>query len=442
MSQPAAPPHFRLFGIPVRVELLFFLLPLMAFSSRSVPAALVWTGLVFSGVLLHELGHALAMRGFGFAPSITLHSLGGWTHYPPGAQPTPRQTFFITLAGPSAGLALGCVALAIRYFAEPTGLLHIAIEDAIWINVGWSFVNLLPILPWDGGIILDSGLAWLTGSRKHFVVGSVSILGGALIILGALISKTVLHQHTANALLLGYFGVMGVWHGWSRFQLASGAQAQQQQRQQELGWWEKLHAGDDVEADLRFQMMTAADPAKRAQFAELLAWACLRKRDYAGARNAVKQMGQFQPSISLRARLAAASNDPDTVLALLSGAGTVADNDLPLLVSALIMRDRFDDVVQLGLKHSVVADVASTRLFEAGAFAQSLELCVSERMRTGVGRYAYNEACCLCRLGRFDDAVTALQKAKTLGCTELSKLDADTDLAAVKDRPEVRSLLA
>ena len=433
MSQAAAPPHFRLFGIPVRVELMFFVIPLISLSTRDVPSALVWTALVFTGVLLHELGHALAMRSFGFAPSITLHSLGGWTHYPPGAQPTPRQTFFITLAGPSAGLALGLVALALRAVLDaPAPLVSTALEDAIWINVGWSIVNLLPILPWDGGIILDSGLAWLTGSRKHFVVGSFSILGGALIIVGAVLTRNI---------LLGYFGAMGVWHGWNRFNLTSTAQAQQQQRQEELSWWERLHAGDEVEADLRFQMMTAADPAKRAQFAELLAWACLRKRDYAGARNAVKQMGNFQPSISLRARLAAAANDPDTVLALLSGAGAVADNDLPLLVSALIMRERFDEVVQLGLRHTVVADVAATRLFEAGAWAQSLELCTAERVRTGVGRFAYNEACCLCRLGRLDDAVTALQKAKTLGCPELQKLDADADLAAVRERPEVRALL-
>jgi Zn-dependent protease len=438
MSQAAAPPHFRLFGIPVRVELLFFMIPLISITYTSVEKALVWTALVFVGVLVHELGHALVMRSFGFAPSITLHSLGGWTHYPPGAQPTPRQTFLITLAGPSAGLALGVIATALNFgLHDKPALLQTAIDDAMWINIGWSIINLLPILPWDGGIILDSGLAWLTGARRHFVVGTFSLLGGALVVVGAVLTRSF---------LLGYFGAMGVWHGWNRFNLKlSTPVADQGQgqgtRQQEQSWWERLHAGEDVEQDLRFQMMTAADPAKRAQYAELLAWACLRKRDFAGARNAVKQMGRFQPSLSLRARLAAAENDTDTVLALLSGAGAVADNDLPLLVSALIQRDRFDEVVQLGLRHAVIADVAATRLFEAGAFKQSLELCTAERMRTGIGRFAYNEACCLCRLGRPDDAVTALQKAKTLGCPELLKIDSDDDLAAVRDRPEVRALL-
>jgi pentatricopeptide repeat protein len=174
----------------------------------------------------------------------------------------------------------------------------------------------------------------------------------------------------------------------------------------------------------------------------MLAWARLRKRDFAGARLAVRQMGQFQPTISLRARLAAAENDPDQVITLLSPEAAASDSDLPLLVGALIMRDRFDDVVKLGLTRPLIADVASMRLFAAGAFTQSLELCSAERVRTGLGRHAYNEACCYCRLGRLDDAVTALQKAKTLGCPELAGLPTDEDLAPVRDRPEVRALLS
>jgi pentatricopeptide repeat protein len=106
------------------------------------------------------------------------------------------------------------------------------------------------------------------------------------------------------------------------------------------------------------------------------------------------------------------------------------------------MRDRFDEVVKLGLARPAIADLASTRLFEAGAWAQSLELCAAERARTGLGRFAYNEACCLCRLGRLDDAVTALQKAKTLGCPELAGLQTDEDLEPVRDRPEVRELIS
>ena len=56
--------------------------------------------------------------------------------------------------------------------------------------------------------------------------------------------------------------------------------------------------------------------------------------------------------------------------------------------------------------------------------------------------HAYNEACCLCHLGRLEDAVTALQKAKALGYGGLSQLQTDADLAQVRNRPEVQALLS
>lgn len=68
-------------------------------------------------------------------------------------------------------------------------------------------------------------------------------------------------------------------------------------------------------------------------------------------------------------------------------------------------------------------------------------MCTSARVRTGNGVHAYNEACCLCRLGRFEEAVTALREAKRLGYAELGKLRTEEDLAAVRERPEVLALL-
>ncbi|MFO0593755.1 MAG: hypothetical protein U0228_00550 [Myxococcaceae bacterium] len=430
MAAPAPRPHFHLFGIPVRVEPMFFLLPLMALANRSPAEAASWAVLVFVGVLLHELGHALAMKWYSFSPSITLHALGGVTQYPATARPPPRQVFFITLAGPTAGLMLGVLALALRHFiTDPSPLVSMALEDAIRINIGWSIINLLPILPWDGGLILDSGLEWATGKRRDLVVGASSLLGGALIVLLAVQSRQ---------LMLGYFGVMGLMNGWQRVARANGTQ---QSQQQQRTFWEKVQQGDEVDADLEFQIMTAADPAKRAQFAELLAWSKLRKRDFAGARAAVKQMGRIAPSHSLQARLAAASADPERVIELLWGLPTISDADLPLLISALLMRDRRDDVVKLATQYASVADVAATRLFQDGAWEHALTVLTAERQRTGLGRFAYNEACCLCRLGRLDDAVTMLQKAHALGCPELKGLDADEDLAPIRERPEVRALL-
>jgi stage IV sporulation protein FB len=214
MTPPAPRPLFSLFGVPVRVEPWFFIIPAFALQTRDLVGALIWTALVFTGVLAHEFGHALAMKRFGLQPSIQLHAMGGYTHYPPRADPTPRESFFITLAGPGVGLVLGLVAYAAQQLVTvPSAELATALADAVWINLGWSFVNLLPVLPWDGGHLLEAGLVWRTGRRHDRVVAASSALVGGAIIAYALASQS---------LLFGYFGAMGLMEGWKRWQRASG----------------------------------------------------------------------------------------------------------------------------------------------------------------------------------------------------------------------------
>jgi Zn-dependent protease len=411
--------QFSLFGIPVLIEPWFFVLSLFALQTRDMKGALIWGVMVLIGVMVHELGHAVAMRAYGFAPSIRLHALGGSTSFPEDARVTPKQNFFITLAGPGTGLTLGLIAFAADRFIQTSNPdLTMALGDAMWINIGWSIVNLLPILPWDGGLILDSGLQWLTGKRRARLVSITSIVGGVAIVAAAV---------SIRSFMLGYFGAMGVVRGYGLWNLLSATSVPAAPLRSE-----------DEEKQLQLEVLSTDDPEARAKLSERLAWVRLQKGDFAGARRAVS--GQT-PSISLQARLAATENDADKVIALLSSPGAAGETDRPLLLSALISKERFDDALSLARAHVELAGRGATKLFEAGAYAQALELCTAERVRTGDGVYAYNEACCLCHLGRLEDAVTALQKAKALGYTGLRELQTDQDLAPVRNRPEVQALL-
>src|SRR5262245_56303232 len=103
--------RFRLFGIRVEVQLLFWvtglLLGLPAASGPPRPGAALglWMLAVFVSVLVHELGHAFAMRRHGINPEISLHGMGGVTTWG-GAEPPPlrrRDLVVIYLAGPLAG---------------------------------------------------------------------------------------------------------------------------------------------------------------------------------------------------------------------------------------------------------------------------------------------------------------------------------------------------
>ncbi len=80
-------------------------------SDRSVRPIIVWVVAVFVSVLVHEMGHALAMRALGVQPWITLYGMGGLTSHQ-GGQFQPLTQILVSLAGPVAGFALAAIVVA------------------------------------------------------------------------------------------------------------------------------------------------------------------------------------------------------------------------------------------------------------------------------------------------------------------------------------------
>lgn len=152
--------RFAVFGIPIGIDWFFWLTCVLlggGVNARTPDDWLrvaVWTAVVLVSILVHELGHAFAGRHYGASPLIRLHGLGGAT-YLPGARFSRRENIFVSAAGPLAGLLLGVTVLvAVLLVPVPAGLGRVAVADALYINFFWTFVNLLPIQPMDGGQIL------------------------------------------------------------------------------------------------------------------------------------------------------------------------------------------------------------------------------------------------------------------------------------------------
>lgn len=154
-------PRFHVAGVPVRVH-LFFLLTAFATGSTRLerPAALLtWMAVVFVSVLLHELGHALAYRRLGCRASIELHGLGGTTTGQGAERLSHKQDAWVSFAGPGTGFLLGGLVLAAWHFTplgQVEGLARTVVWDLLWVNIGWGLINLLPILPLDGGHIMSA----------------------------------------------------------------------------------------------------------------------------------------------------------------------------------------------------------------------------------------------------------------------------------------------
>ncbi len=100
-------------------------------------------------VLAHELGHAVAYRRFGADTRIVLSSFFGLTY---GAALPPGRRIAVSLAGPFTGFVLGGLILAAAVIVRPTdAAIRQVLDDLLWINLAWGAINLLPILPLDGG---------------------------------------------------------------------------------------------------------------------------------------------------------------------------------------------------------------------------------------------------------------------------------------------------
>ncbi len=169
--------NFGLFGIPVRVHPMFWLIAVMLGIQgiEDVSQLLIWVVAVFVSILIHELGHALTMRAYGLWPWITLTGFGGLASADPaGSQRIgPVGQILISFAGPGAQFLLVAVLAAVLMATGhsvvriPDSLLPLFIPGELvvsWgldmllrylmvVSVSWGVLNLIPVYPLDGGQI-------------------------------------------------------------------------------------------------------------------------------------------------------------------------------------------------------------------------------------------------------------------------------------------------
>lgn len=161
----AAPqPHFRLLGFPVHVGIGFvvFML-LLAVIPRAGDQSFGWwlAGGVAVFTLIHELGHAVVARRAGAEAGISLEFMAGYTSYR-ATRPISRPwTVAISLAGPLTHIACGSVVL-LAMGANPLSHDSVA-ERAATLAIWWAgpvigLLNLVPILPLDGGHVATTAI--------------------------------------------------------------------------------------------------------------------------------------------------------------------------------------------------------------------------------------------------------------------------------------------
>ena len=104
-------------------------------------------------LLIHEAAHLAVGHSMGERiESIELTPFGGIIHYSSGASPHKGvKGVAVAAAGPLANYAL----IGLMSFPEMQLFLpYCFIRQAILMNAGMMFLNLLPVLPLDGGRIV------------------------------------------------------------------------------------------------------------------------------------------------------------------------------------------------------------------------------------------------------------------------------------------------
>ncbi len=170
---------FTLVGIPVHVSGWYFLI-LAYWLQGDIAVGMTWGAAITVSILVHEFGHGLVARHFRLNPSIQLHGWGGLCAHE--RADTDRQEALILIAGPGAGLILGGLVFIASSAVDPILLAQSPfwsyfVKAMLYVNIGWSLVNLVPLWPLDGGQLFRLGLIKLMrpgpGERITHIVGTV-----------------------------------------------------------------------------------------------------------------------------------------------------------------------------------------------------------------------------------------------------------------------------
>lgn len=416
---------FRALDIPVQVTPAFLLVSVVAASTRDVWGIAVWVACAFVSVLVHELGHALVARRFARRVRIELHGMGG-TAWHEGPALTTSQSVAISLAGPFAGFALGAAFFFVDAFvpiAHPVWRMFVG--DVLWVTLGYGALNLLPILPLDGGHVLQALLQKRWPARGDDLANVVSVVVAAAVFVVAVYFRVF---------FLGFLLI------WLVFAQAGRLRALWQERQDR-------GAKDAVDAvarahdagDVAFVARNAGDvaaglrhPPTRARLLQMQAHALLALDRPAEA----MQVLQAMP---------AGTASPAIVAPVLLALGRAKDA-LPLLqqLSAqqpLVWRQHWITALNLAGFHKDAIDEAERSgdqalvehaLFFAGRFDDALAVSRALFQTTKDPVNAYNAACACARLGRSDDAFYWLEQAVGAGYDDRVAFLKDDDLAGLR----------
>lgn len=157
--------------------------------------------MIFSFVVLHELGHAITAEYFGIQTrDITLLPIGGVARLKKIPE-NPRQEILVAIAGPAVNIIIAGAFALVKLILNLTDIsltdsnpIAFVLNLGLFVNLAMAFFNLLPAFPMDGGRVLRALLverygyvnatktAALIGQSMAIALGLVGLFANGMLI--------------------------------------------------------------------------------------------------------------------------------------------------------------------------------------------------------------------------------------------------------------------
>jgi len=168
-------------GIRCRFHPLFILMML----GSAVTGLFLEAATLFGVVLIHELGHVAAAKGFGWrVKEVQLLPFGGVAVVEELGTVPAREELIVALAGPLQHVWMVALAWAMQAAGAPGGDWW---GYFLQVNVMIGLFNLLPVLPLDGGKVMLCLLSYAMSYHRSIVCSVwISLALSAGIVLAAI----------------------------------------------------------------------------------------------------------------------------------------------------------------------------------------------------------------------------------------------------------------
>ncbi|MFM8312569.1 MAG: metalloprotease [Ilumatobacteraceae bacterium] len=176
---PRRQQSLRIAGFPLHVRpgFLLFMLLVVLLNGETLLFGLWLAALMAAFTLLHELGHALAARAADCRAEISLDFLAGYASFVPSRPLRGWERIGISLAGPAVQIAAG-----LAVFVAVGGAMGWPLESdspaqfaALWAGPVIGVFNLIPILPFDGGHVLQVMIEWVAPRRARTIMYGITL---------------------------------------------------------------------------------------------------------------------------------------------------------------------------------------------------------------------------------------------------------------------------